>query len=138
MNQSVLHQLIYISDAAVAVTQELLSAIKDRAQKYNPEKDITGRLLATDRHFVQVLEGPKDAVEALMNNIRQDSRHQNVRILSLRPADGRQFVHWSMGVKSYLDAQEEQDMIQVLNMYGGCQSFTEQQISALEFMLKKA
>ncbi|ALS97988.1 BLUF domain-containing protein [Lacimicrobium alkaliphilum] len=138
MTQQRLYQLIYISDATGPVTQTILDDIAIQAKIYNAGVQITGRLLATDKHFIQVLEGGKGEVEALMGKISEDKRHHNLRILSRGPVVGREFSQWSMGVKGYLDEQEQQDMIQILNMYGANHSYSEEQVEALYFLIQKA
>lgn len=138
VTQQGVFQLVYISDATGPVNQPMLEDITSRAKAYNQGVEITGRLLATDRHFIQVLEGEQGAVEALMRRIRQDTRHHNIRILSNGPVAGREFSHWSMGVKGYLDEQEQQDMIQILNMYGANHQYSDEQVEALYFLIQKA
>lgn len=138
MTQQSLYQLVYISDAAGPVTQAMLNDIASQAKDYNTGVQLTGRLLATDKHFIQVLEGGQGEVEALMEKINRDKRHHNLRILSRSPVAGREFSQWSMGVKGYLDEQEQQDMIQILNMYGANHSYSKEQVEALHFLIQKA
>lgn len=79
-------------ECAEAVVTELveLSIVKNRRQ------NITGALLFTGPHFAQILEGPGDAVAALMASITADDRHQKLVVLSHRAVGERQFEEWSL------------------------------------------
>jgi hypothetical protein len=46
--------------------------------------------------FIQVLEGPVDAVEATFERICGDLRHRSVRLLELAVAEERVFGDWAM------------------------------------------
>jgi hypothetical protein len=47
--------------------------------------------------FVQVLEGPRAAVENVFERIQQDDRHGDVSLLAFDPNPSRAFENWSMG-----------------------------------------
>ena len=90
-----MYQLIYASrpfgfDAAV------LSAILAHARKHNAENDLTGALICRNDLYLQLLEGPKDAVDAIYAKIEGDDRHVNVQKLAYRPITIRMFPEWAM------------------------------------------
>jgi hypothetical protein len=58
---------------------------------------ITGMLLFADDSFIQVLEGDKEAVEAVFASIVRDARHQGVTALVRENIASRDFSNWSMG-----------------------------------------
>lgn len=93
-----LYQLIYISEAVDKIERALVQDILSVAQANNIALGITGVLLATDRHFMQLLEGPKEAVLALCERIEMDQRHQNLRVLLEQPVSDRAFPDWSMAI----------------------------------------
>ena len=62
----------------------------------NAQDGITGALLASHGCFMQVLEGPADAVTALMDRIARDPRHCAMRRIPDESADRRLFAEWSM------------------------------------------
>jgi len=64
-----MYHLIYKSKPVEAANQELLLSIFGASQKKNKELNITGLLLATDKHFIQILEGEKGAVNRLYHDI---------------------------------------------------------------------
>ena len=55
-----------------------------------------GQLLFSADGFVQVLEGPTEAVERTFERIECDPRHAHVVILEAGPAAAREFQNWSM------------------------------------------
>ena len=93
-----LYRLIYASHA-VASPKNLgpqLHGIIETAQSRNAALGVTGVLCVHDRHFVQVLEGDRAAVNRVYNAIARDKRHEEITLLSYAPIDERRFAHWSM------------------------------------------
>ena len=76
------------------------------ARRRNVRADITGALLATDSAFVQVLEGPRAAVEETFARIRADRRHNGIVLLSSQSMAKRGFSGWPM---AFVDAGEMED-----------------------------
>jgi Sensors of blue-light using FAD len=77
------------------------------ARAHNALASITGLLLAANGHFVQLLEGPQSAVQALYERISADQRHADVKLLKSGSAHERLFPQWSMGlVERSEEAQE--------------------------------
>lgn len=89
--------LIYVSDAVGVLDEPRLREILERARAQNAQLGITGILLSFSGRFVQYLEGPADHVATLFASIREDPRHERVRVLMEAPADKRRFGSWSMG-----------------------------------------
>ncbi len=88
-------QLVYASkpfgfDAAI------LNGILSEARRLNPENDVTGALICRADLYLQLLEGPKDAVEATYARIARDDRHVEVEQLVTRRIDSRLFPDWAM------------------------------------------
>ena len=94
-----LHRLIYASRAD-EVTKEQLSAILEASERNNPKYFVTGMLLFNSGHFVQLLEGPRNALSERFVTIAQDDRHRDVEILSFGPIESRLFADWSMNYVS--------------------------------------
>lgn len=93
-----IHQLIYVSDL-VGKDERHLAPILESAVRRNTEDGITGMLLYSGGNFLQVLEGPKDAVQATYDRICKDSRHRNTTLLLEQDIAERQFGSWSMGYR---------------------------------------
>ena len=92
--------IIYASSAVKLFTNEEIIELLQKSQENNEKIGITGMLLYNDGNFIQVIEGPDDAVRALYNKIKQDSRHDNVVLLGQDPIHERQFPQWTMGFRN--------------------------------------
>jgi hypothetical protein len=90
-------QLMYASTAAWTMDRGDLNDILDVSRANNRRLGVTGLLLHLDHGFLQVLEGPKDAVLAVFDQIDRDHRHIGVRILIQQEVPERLFGEWSMG-----------------------------------------
>ncbi len=93
--QAELKQVIYVSERT-DLSNDNLTNIFDTSNKNNPEKGITGCLLIGSNSYLQFLEGPSSAVEALYSKIQVDSRHKNVKKLHDQRIDEKLFSSWSM------------------------------------------
>lgn len=72
------HAICYISTSTVEFTDNDIEEQMEKWCKNNLKRDIKGVLLYSQGHFFQVLEGEKKVVLALFNEIRQDTRHNNI------------------------------------------------------------
>jgi hypothetical protein len=81
----------YEMDAA-----DLLKLLFD-ARAHNAAQGITGLLLHHGGRFMQVLEGPREAVQGLYRRIAQDARQLDPVVEIDQAADVRLFPDWSMG-----------------------------------------
>ena len=93
-----LTQLIYISRSCIAASSPEMAAIENIAKSRNALRDVTGFLYYDDQAFVQVLEGPAEAVDEIFAKIDTDPRHQDVRVLEHGWIEERQFGDWAMGL----------------------------------------
>jgi hypothetical protein len=106
-----LTQLVYASrpfgfDAA------MLNGILSDARRLNPPNDVTGALICRADLYLQLLEGPEDAVEATFARIARDDRHLEVQRLVSRPIAQRLFPDWAMRddpARSWMWTQQEVD-----------------------------
>ncbi len=89
-------RLIYASVAREDVDFDVLSNILDHADRANASQHITGALLFTNGHFLQILEGKRAAVNALYLRIAADRRHHTPEILDCTQISARRFGDWSM------------------------------------------
>lgn len=107
--------LVYISDSTELFDIDELIDIGREATRFNAKRDISGILIYSGKHFIQVLEGSKSRVELLYNKIANDVRHENCRILLAQHVTKRSFQSWHMGVLNVtghkeLDSQTLQNM----------------------------
>jgi hypothetical protein len=90
-------QLMYVSTATRKMANDDLCSILEVSRAKNNRLDVTGLLLHLDYGFLQILEGPKDAVLEIFGAIARDHRHTGLRILFQRDVPERLFGNWTMG-----------------------------------------
>jgi hypothetical protein len=89
--------LAYLSEPTeLSNITETLLAIEEKASFFNSQNGITGVLFFTGQHFLQVIEGPGDAVDALMASIENDRRHHDIQILYSSTEHHRTLPAWNM------------------------------------------
>ncbi|WP_324720151.1 BLUF domain-containing protein [Salinimicrobium sp. HB62] len=72
------HVICYISTATKHLDDKEVEALMKEWQEQNSKQNIKGILLYSEGHFFQVLEGEKESVLSLFQEIQQDSRHTSV------------------------------------------------------------
>lgn len=68
-----------------------------QCHRKNRRLGLTGLLVIQKEHIVQVLEGPKPALDALLDRIQSDHRHTEFEWIERLDQAGRLFPHWAMG-----------------------------------------
>ena len=71
----------YISRFASGLSPRDIDQIVETSQSNNPDRDITGMLMASGELFYQLLEGPKDQIDTLYARIYEDPRHEQILLL---------------------------------------------------------
>jgi len=102
-----LQQLIYLSQASPELGPTDVRAILGSAQVANRRRDVTGFLLYSGRHFIQVLEGRADELDPLVRRIGSDPRHLGLQVVSRVPIQRRRYGTWAMGYLESLDSADE-------------------------------
>ena len=96
-----LWKLSYIS-TAVAAHDEALRQLRDicaRSGDRNARAGISSIVTIHRGKFAQVLEGPEDAVRALLRRIMGDPRHHSLLVLADAPLVARSYSDWSMAYR---------------------------------------
>ncbi len=91
-----LFRLAYLSCPVIKVTNDILLNLLLSARQKNHSLEITGTLIHGHGVFFQILEGRKDEVLELFSSIKDDGRHEKIRILFQEPVSERHFKNWSM------------------------------------------
>ncbi len=93
-----LWKLSYISTAVAAPDEALhqLHEICARSDDRNARAGISSIATVHRGRFAQVIEGPEDAVRALLRRIMGDPRHHSVLVLADAPLVERRYADWSM------------------------------------------
>ena len=92
-------QIGYFSASVGAQDANAIHKILLGARKANKRDSITGLLVAGGGRYLQVIEGPQAAVEALYSNIRADLRHRAIATFMNRKITERSFGSWSMAFR---------------------------------------
>lgn len=91
-----LTRLKYVSRFARPMSPADVQAIVEAAQRHNATIGVTGILLAFGEVFMQVIEGPTEAVRALFGRSVADPRHRDVILIRSQRVDRAIFAGWSM------------------------------------------
>jgi hypothetical protein len=89
-------RVVYSSrlDPAIGVAE--IAAIVDKAQRKNRRHNISGVWLMRDRDCLSALEGPPQAVRAVVERIWDDKRHFDFQLLQMDTPDHREFEGWDL------------------------------------------
>ena len=89
-------RLIYASRLKQKLDHAAVEKIADVSRRNNRKLGVTGALCSSPRGFLQILEGPPEAVNELYNRIVRDPRHADVSLLEYVKVPFREFENWSM------------------------------------------
>ena len=99
-----LDHFTYVSSAASLFSGEQLAQLLEASRVANERGAITGMLLYKDGNFMQTVEGPEAAIDALRERLRDDPRHKGLLMLLSGTREERLFDGWSMGFQDLADA----------------------------------
>ena len=99
-------RLIYKSRSRQSIDWEFIHELIGTSEEKNEEAGITGVLLATRTHFLQVLEGDFDDINRLFMRIVRDERHEQVQLISFGCVESRLFGGWSMHAIGIFDFKD--------------------------------
>ena len=93
-----MHLIMYSSDYCGELKDmpSDFASILSTARTQNPKLGITGVLLFDNGKFLQILEGEQFHLDALMENIKRDKRHNNIQLLVDAPISNRELENWNM------------------------------------------
>lgn len=95
-----IRQVVYLSAAQGSVGDAELSEILATARAENGPRAMTGLLAFGGGLFLQILEGPRDTIEATLLRLKRDPRHANLRILQDQEVAARDFAGCPMGFRA--------------------------------------
>jgi hypothetical protein len=88
-------RLIYLSRRRDRAP-ETVDAILQASRRNNLRDDITGALIVSEQHFMQLLEGDRARVGWCLARIMQDPCHEDIQIVSTNTVPYRLFPEWNM------------------------------------------
>lgn len=106
-SDSQLRSLVYKSRCSDVANWDLVNSILASSTRNNPENHITGVLIATKTHFLQVMEGEFEALNATFERIARDKRHDTLQMISFTEIEERRFADWAMHGIGLFDLNQE-------------------------------
>ena len=91
-----IRSVMYVSRSLINGQLGPLEHLRQQCIKRNASRQLTGALYYDDQVFCQILEGDKRVLDLLLDRIREDHRHKDVRILLDLEVSRRMFAEWSM------------------------------------------
>ena len=113
-----MYRLIYKSRCNSTVDWNLVHEIIGSSEVHNRDDSITGVLLATKTHFLQVIEGEFEEINHLFLRIARDSRHEEVQLISFDCIESRLFGDWAMHGIGIFDFNAERSA-SLIEKWGG-------------------
>ena len=89
-------RLTYASRLKKPLSHAVVEKIMAVSRRNNKKLGVTGALCSSPRGFLQIMEGPAEAVNDLYNRIVRDPRHTHVTLLEYTRVPFREFENWSM------------------------------------------
>jgi hypothetical protein len=97
-HEIMLIRLLYVSKPIGPVTTHVTSSILEVSRVNNKANGITGVLCQGSGLYMQILEGQRSVINALLCRIMADKRHQAVELLAMEEISQRRFGQWSMAL----------------------------------------
>ncbi|AAT88423.1 hypothetical protein ATY41_12050 [Leifsonia xyli subsp. xyli] len=91
--------IAYVSEATAPMSEQGIVSLLKRARANNDVRQRTGALLYHEGRFVQILEGPDEAVEECFEAICADPRHRSIQKISEEQIEQRRFAEWTMAFR---------------------------------------
>ena len=91
-----LSTIVYSSRAVTPFSDTELQKLMQTAQARNHAEGVTGIVLYDNSRFFQWIEGPTHGVKRIMDSIRNDQRHTDLRVLTDCVSTDRRFGGWDM------------------------------------------
>lgn len=110
-----LQRLVYVSRARLPLAGTAgsihpeVGRILRQSRRNNPRRGLVGALFFRDECFFQCLEGESSELDRLLETLRADERHHDLKVLSRGPVAQLSFERWSM--KYVPDAREVQKLL---------------------------
>lgn len=111
------YKLIYKSRSRRAIDRETLRDILYTSLDMNRKNLLTGALLASRTHYLQILEGAFADVNETFSRIVKDPRHTDLELISFNPCHKRLFEKWMMKGFGLFDLNKEMER-RLIEKYG--------------------
>ena len=102
-----LNSLFYRSRCTSVADLDLVNSILVSSTENNSANNITGVLIATKTHFLQILEGEFEMLNDTFERISRDTRHDRIQLISFSEIEERRFGEWAMHGIGLFDLNNE-------------------------------
>ncbi|WOE75229.1 BLUF domain-containing protein [Alterisphingorhabdus coralli] len=119
-----MRSVIYISSATSIFDKPALDALIQQCRAYNSKHDITGCLAYNGVNFLQLIEGPEEAIETCLERIIADSRHDGIVKIRDEAVGLREFPDWTMAGRLTPDAEGRASRGLMLDILQGARQAT--------------
>lgn len=96
MSGAGMERLKYVSRFSRPLTRADIQRIANLAAAHNETVGLSGTLVASGGVFIQILEGPTDAIDGVFRRIKLDARHRDIVVLRREVVGSRLFGSWAM------------------------------------------
>lgn len=126
-----IYYIIYASKCQQGLEADQLEHILVHSSIFNKINSVTGILLFSEGHFLQLIEGNKEDVINLWNSIQADTRHYDFYKIVEGSLEERMFSDWSMCYKS-----ENYEELQLIEAYRNPNDANHLQLSSVPILIK--
>jgi len=93
-----MHLIVYTSRSTSDenLIDDILKDIVRTSKKKNKAREITGVLFYDNHRYLQLIEGEKEQLLILMDELYRDNRHTDINELINEPVSEREFMDWNM------------------------------------------
>lgn len=95
-SSATIRRLSYRSEATRPLDAREISDLVEAAAAQNAAADVTGALVSAGTMYRQWIEGPGEAIEALLDTLRRDPRHDSLTVTEDTRSEERAFAGWHM------------------------------------------
>jgi hypothetical protein len=88
--------IFFVSTATHHMNGQQFRSLVNNAAMNNAVKSVTGLLGYNGMNFIQLAEGPADAVDECIHRILNDDRHAGVRFFREKPITQRECQEWGI------------------------------------------
>lgn len=101
-----MYQFCYISESTSdkSILLEDLRNILAEARDFNYRHQVSGALYFAEGYFFQCLEGDKEVLQSLIDKLKKDPRHTNIKLFEFKQINEAVFADWSM---KYISRRDE-------------------------------
>lgn len=100
----------YMSLQSRLLTNDEVNQMLFQIREKNKRLMITGILLLIQGKFIQYIEGPEEEIDRVYEQIKIDSRHNELLLLDEGEVEERQFKDWSMAFRR-IDDEDVKNLV---------------------------